>query len=257
MLKAAFIDSREPEHIQRLTFGGVPCVVTALDTGDLWASCDDGELLVIERKTPSDLLASISDGRLFMQAMKMRERTPWAYVVITGVLAPTHDNKTYVEGKLTSWNWDAIQGALLDVQEAGVHVVSCAHENGYSDAVLRLERRNRGERVLNTAPAAKGRIISPAETALIGLPGIGLERAQDLLEYTNNSAAHAIAWLTWLDTFGDVAGIGPGIKAGVRRALGLADSESLTVWSDEAAQYMKQTLLEQARADVRKELVTV
>lgn len=52
-LQALIIDSREPEDIQQLDFG-CPSVVTALECGDLWASCADGELLVIERKTPSD-----------------------------------------------------------------------------------------------------------------------------------------------------------------------------------------------------------
>ncbi len=254
MLKGVFVDSREPEHIQKLTFGGVPCMVTALDAGDLWASCDDGELLVIERKTPNDLLASIGDNRLFLQTQKMRGRSAWAYVVITGMLTPSHDGKTIVNGKVTGWNWHSVQGALLSVQEAGINIAYCEHDNQYEQTVMQLAARNRGEKVL--APSVPARVMTAAETVLTGLPGIGLERAQDLLQYTNNSAAHAIAYLTWLDVFGEVAGIGPGIKQGVRRALGLADGESLTVWSDEAAKYMRQTLTEEARADVQKGLVT-
>ena len=116
MLTAAVIDSREPQHIQALTFGGIPTVIAPLEAGDLWASCTDGELLVIERKTTSDLLGSIADGRLFQQALKMRERSQWAYLVITGYLQPTHDGKTLVQGKATGWDWNAVQGALLDVQ---------------------------------------------------------------------------------------------------------------------------------------------
>ena len=250
MLTGIFVDSREPTHIQRLTFGNVPCVVTALDAGDLWASCDDGELLVIERKTTSDLLGSIADQRLFQQALRMRERSRWAYVVITGYLQPTNDGKTFVQGKATGWDWNAVQGALLDVQETGVQIVYCEHDNGYEATVQRLAKRRRAGRVLNnTARAA--RVMTAAETILTSLPGIGLERAQAILE-TFPTAAQAITWLTWPGTAAEIAGIGDGIKAGVRRALGLSQSESLTVWSDEALADMKNIM----RAELAKELVT-
>lgn len=250
MLTGCFIDSREPEHIQKLTFGGVPCVVTALDAGDLWASCADGELLVIERKTTSDLLGSIADGRLFQQAHKMRERSQWAYLVVTGFLQPTHDGKTFVQGKATGWDWNSVQGALLDVQETGVQIVYCEHENGYEATVQRLAKRSRGGRVLmNTARTA--RVMTAAETIMTSLPGIGLERAQAALEEFP-TAALALAWLTWTGTIGDVAGIGDGIKAGVRRALGLTQNEWLTVLSDEALADMKNIM----RGELAKELVT-
>ena len=78
----------------------------------------------------------------------------------------------------------------------------------------------------------------------------GLERAQELLD-AHLSPAHALAWLTWLDTFGEVAGIGKGIKTGVRKALGLADGQELTIWSDEARRYAKEC----AEGEARKELV--
>jgi hypothetical protein len=56
VITAALVDSREPQWMQSLTFGGVPTVVTLLDSGDVWAVTDDGHTLMIERKTPSDLL---------------------------------------------------------------------------------------------------------------------------------------------------------------------------------------------------------
>jgi ERCC4-type nuclease len=250
MLTGCFIDSREPEHIQRLTFGGVPCVVTALECGDLWASCTDGELLVIERKTTSDLLGSIADNRIFQQALRMRERSQWAYLVVTGYLQPTHDGKTFVGGKATGWDWNAVQGALLDIQETGVQVLYCEHDNGFEAAVQRLAKRDRRGRVLNNT-ARPARVMTAGETLLTALPGIGLERAQDALKEFDRPA-QALAWLTWTDTVVEVAGIGNGIKAGVRRALGLEQGETLTIWSDAALADMKQQLINQ----VTKELVT-
>lgn len=250
MLTAAVCDSREPEHIQKLTFGGIPTVVAPLEAGDLWASCTDGELLVIERKTTSDLLGSIADQRLFQQALRMRERSQWAYLVVTGFLQPTHDGKTFVQGKATGWDWNAVQGALLDVQETGVQIVYCEHDNSYEATVQRLANRSRAGRVLmNTARPS--RVMTAGETILTSLPGIGLERAQAILEEFQ-TPAQALAWITWPDTVVEIAGIGNGIKGNVRRALGLSQSESLTVWSDEALADMKQQLINQ----VTKELVT-
>lgn len=226
-LSALMIDSREPEEIQRLDFGA-PSVVTALECGDLWASCTDGELLVIERKTPSDLLASIGDNRLFLQVQKMRERSRWSYVVITGWLTPTHDNKTFVNNRLTGWNWDSVQGALLTVQEMGVNVAYCADDHHYPKVVGWLARRERGAKVLPPAEHSV-RVMSPGERVLTALPGIGLERAQQLLEH--RTPAHALAYLTWVENeyreIDRIAGIGAGIKANVRQALGLADGETL------------------------------
>jgi ERCC4-type nuclease len=250
MLTAAVLDSREPENIQKLTFGGIPTVVAALECGDLWASCTDGELLVIERKTTSDLLGSIADQRLFQQALRMRERSQWAYVVITGYLQPTHDGKTFVQGKATGWDWNAVQGALLDVQETGVQIVYCEHDNSYEATVQRLAKRSRAGRVLNNT-ARPARVMTAGETLLTSLPGIGLERAQDMLGEFDRPA-QALAWLTWQDTVLEVAGIGAGIKGGVRRALGLDQGESLTIWSDASVAEMKQQLINQ----VTQELVT-
>jgi hypothetical protein len=45
-LTGIFLDSREPPHITSLKFGGIPVAVTTLDTGDCWASTNDGARLV-------------------------------------------------------------------------------------------------------------------------------------------------------------------------------------------------------------------
>lgn len=239
MLQAAMIDSREPEHIQQMKFGAAPVVVTLLEAGDLWASCDDGSLLVIERKTPNDLLGSIGDNRLLLQAQKMRERSTWCYVVITGTLAPTHDGKTLVNGKLTGWAWASVQGALLSVQELGVQIVHCAHDNDYAHTVQVLANRHRGGQVLT--PVNTARVMTPAERLLTGAPSIGLERAQAVLEHFHGNAARGLCWLTWLDTVTEVGGIAEGIKRNVRQALGLAADEELTVWSKLATEYYERT----------------
>lgn len=227
-ISAIMIESREPSHIQRLKFGDVPTVVTALEHGDLWMSTGAGELICIERKTPSDFLGSIKDGRVFPQCAGMRARTPWAYVVITGQLAPDYAGKTLADGRLTGWDWASVQGALLTIQELGVGVVHSQGESDYEATVLRLADRKRGNEYV-MAPKHDARVMTAAEIILTSLPGIGWDRAQDLMHQFHQRPAEAIAWLTWLGTFGEVAGIGRGVKTQVRKALGLQDDEELFV----------------------------
>lgn len=235
-LSAVMIDNREPAHITNLKFGGIPAVVTTLETGDLWASCADGELLVVERKTVNDLLHSIKDGRLFNQAAKLRERSPWAYLVVTGALTHSLDGHIIVDRGNTQWRYDDVQGALLTIQELGVSLIHCRDDSEYEAAIIRLAKRERcKDKVI--APRSQGKLLTPGEQILTSLPGIGLERAQLLMNEFQGDTGHAISWLTWLDTFVEIAGIGNGTKAGVRRALGLAENEWLTVFSPEAVSY--------------------
>lgn len=228
MINAVMIDSREPTHIQALKFGGVPTIVTALEHGDLWMSTAGGDLVCVERKTPSDLLGSIKDGRVFPQAAGMRARTPWAYVVITGQLAPDYAGKTLADGRLTGWDWTSVQGALLTIQELGVGIVHSTADSDYEATVLRLADRKRGNEYVMT-PKHDARVMTAAEVILTSLPGIGWDRAQLLMTHFDGRAGEAIAWLTWLGTFGEVAGIGRGVKSQIRKALGLTDDEELFV----------------------------
>lgn len=235
-LTAVMMDTREPSHIRALQFGGVPVAPVALDCGDLWASCTDGELLIIERKEPNDLLASIKDGRLFQQAAAMRQRSPWAYVVITGVLSDSMDGRVITANRTSGWRWSDVQGALLTVQDLGVSVMTCAGDEQYEAAVLQLARREREPQKI-LAPRTASRVLTPAEQILTSLPGIGIERAQVLLDHWEGNPARALVWLTWLDTVLEVEGIGNGTKHAVRRALGLGPDEWLTVFTPEAARY--------------------
>lgn len=234
-LTGVMLDSREPSHIQSLRFGGVPAIVTTLDCGDCWASTDDGAMLCIERKTPSDLLGSIKDGRLFAQVAAMRERSQWSYLIVTGLLAPTLDGMTMADGRTTGWRWDAVQGALLDCQELGVSLLHCQSDAHYEEAIIRLARRSRKD-TKPIKPRVQPHVLSDAEKILISLPGVGLDRAKLLVDEFE-SAASAIAWLTWLNTYHDVAGIGDGTKHSVRKALGLKPEEWITIMYPEAIQY--------------------
>jgi len=224
---AAMIDSREPAWVQGLTFGGAMTTVTMLEHGDVLVTTDDGALLAIERKTPTDLLNSIRSGRLWPQLAGMRLQTPWSYLVVQGTLGPTAAGGVYAGSRGgTGWTWASIQGALLRAQELGCMVVE-AQDGAFEDTVIRLAARShRNEAAIE--PVRTPRFYSDAESLLAALPGIGLDRAQALLAYTH-TVGWALNWLTDLEAPGHVSGIGPRTRETVRQALGLVDDEVLSV----------------------------
>lgn len=225
VIQGVLIDQREPHWVQQLKFGDAPTAVVMLDTGDLHVACADGTVLIIERKTPEDLLASIGDGRLFNQAANMIATSPWSYIVITGYIAPSTTGRTMLAHQETQWDYNAIQGALITAQELGVRVVFTANESDFAACIVRLAKRGRSQ--VSIKPTRQAQLLSPGAQVLSSLPGIGLDRALDLLKQFPN-AAYALAYLTAPDWPGEhITGIGNGIRNGVRQALGLEENLKL------------------------------
>lgn len=226
MLTAVLIDQREPDWIKRFTFGNALVVTTLLEHGDFQITCDDGAVVLVERKTASDLLASIADGRLFAQASGMIQASRWSYLLITGEITPTRDGKTIADGIPTGWNFASVQGALLSVQEMGVFAVWCGGNTQVESTITQIANRSRNEQTV-IAPARAPVTLSSGEAALIALPGIGLDRMDALMQHAG-TPAQALEFLTDITTNG-IAGIGPQTKSKVRKALGLVGDEKLTV----------------------------
>ena len=231
---SALVDQREPaEILEQVTRGLAPAVVESamLAAGDAWLACADGAMLVVERKTPSNLLNSVRDGRLFNQAREMREISAWCYVVITGVLMPGTDGRVWIGREaIGGWNWNSVQGALLTLQEAGVGVLTLRGDDEYADALGRLAGRKR--ETMRIPPVRDMRITTPGEQILSALPGIGIERAGAILEACATPALALVSLTTHLadrDNPLAVPGIGAGIRAKVRAALGLPDDTELAI----------------------------
>lgn len=223
-IQSILIDHREPHWMQRIAVEGAQTVVTQLQCGDVWVAAADGKLLIVERKTADDLLASIADGRLFDQAAGMVNMTPWSYIVVQGQISPTRDGKTLADGAPVNWRWAAVQGALQTVQEMGVAVIYLNREpEEFTAFLVRLAARDRGS--VRTGGARKVELLAPGMALLMALPGIGPDRAKILLEQAG-TAAYALEFLSDGVT---VAGIGDGTRAKVREALGLMDGTKLEV----------------------------
>lgn len=225
MLRAVMIAHNEPEWCKRLVVGGVAATVATLPTGDCWLATDDASIIV-ERKTLPDFCASIpeQDGRLFNQVAEMTQASPWAYVVVTSI-PQAAGGKVILNGKPSGWQWSSIEGARLTIQEMGAYTVFLPDESAYGPALLWLANRDRGP---VRVTARRGiELESPAERILTSLPGIGAERASDLLQHCG-SVAWSLQYLTGNDK-NEIPGIGNATRASVKNALGLEKDTFLQV----------------------------
>jgi len=227
MISAIIIDDREDREHPEYKLLFPVASVSRLDHGDFLVATSDNQMLVVEHKTVSGLCQDIADGRLFNQCAglaKLREQGMWPYLLIDSPLIVEQGTGSLVMNyKTTGWNFGAVQGALITIQEMGIMII---HANGEADiapTVERLARRERGE--LHIHPARTPRILSAGESVLASLPGVGWEKTRALLDYCK-TPAWAISYLTRLGENG-VPGIGDGIKRSIRRALELEEGTEL------------------------------
>jgi ERCC4-type nuclease len=238
-IQAIMIDSREPSWVQNLKFGGIPTAVIALEAGDIHAITDDGHLIIVERKTPDDLLGTLSEQRLFPQMARMAqmrytqglaEQTSniWPYLIITGNLTATASGNVVTDHRDTAWSFASVQGALLSIQEMGVFVNQCASDSDFEATILRLGNRDR-KGVQYILPPRPAQGLGAGVNLIASLPGIGVERALEILKWAG-SPALALAGLTDLDI---QAPIGMAYRRKIRQVLGLKDTQQLECFPDE------------------------
>lgn len=181
----ATIDANEPKWAKELKFDGAMTNVAPLDAGDYKLICSDGMIVLIERKTPGDLLNTIKEGRLFPQVEKLLNEPGivWPYLLITGELKSDKNQKVIVPGHgVTGWNINAIWGVLSDVQEMGVTVTFCQSDSYLKEALVRLSKRDRSKKKIEPRREFEG--CEDWEKVLLAFPGMGpttLQKFKDAL----------------------------------------------------------------------------
>jgi len=243
-IMALQIDTREADWILRWQnspppiFADVLILNTMLENGDAKVYCADGKILNIERKTPNDFLSSIPNDHIFDQTQRMiqeRQNTgEIPFLIITGeILRNPQTGNCIIPGSKygEGWNWNAVQGALLTIQEAGVPVVYCGGDMDYADCLIRLAKRNKSVTIIN--PIREIFPLTPQERVLCSFDGIGPELAAEILKRCSD-----VSWA--LDVLTDMSkdapkiqGIAQGRKQQIRKTLGLPDNARLMVASTE------------------------
>lgn len=193
------IDSREPLGIQndlRARFPGAQVVSLGLSSGDLLAVLPNGALVIERKETPSDLLGSLRDGRLFDQCLNIPRLARFPFLLLDGDLKYSANDRVMVSRngfgwQESDWNKSSVEMALfkaqamgmLLVREADVIVAGC---QTYADKVARLIDWCQTADAVHVSQ--RSCIANPFESQqaeldfLAALPGIKEERAAGLLK---------------------------------------------------------------------------
>ncbi len=142
------VDDREPETTaSRLETYGLNAQVARLEAGD-YCFYPHGSKFLIERKTISDLLASIQ-GRLQTQIHKMLADSDRAFLLREGAFrrssggqveyySPRHP-QAGKDGFVTSqWGWLAWTGIAIDIQMMGVGLIDCYNLGEYPQEIAQF-----------------------------------------------------------------------------------------------------------------------
>jgi hypothetical protein len=208
--------------------------VTTLPLGDsatLLMMCSDGQMLAVRYCTARELLSQIRDHALLPAMLQLRERSAWAYLIVAGELRHATTGKTLVSNgdsaghATTGYSWNALQGALLSVQESGVHIIQIGRESDLATTLQTLAARSRS--TAKVRPMRDMLFVQPAEDLLLSIPGIGDATCERLLRFTGGSAGRALDCLTQPEC--DIPDVPAKIKHATRAALGLKDHEYLAV----------------------------
>ena len=222
------IDSNEPDSIK---FGlpvelGIDATITPLDAGDIML-VEEGNVMLIERKAASDLLNSVTNGRLIDQASRMIGMCQFPLVLSHGSLRPDDKGKVVCEGRTTRQGWFSLQMALVSLQAGGVMHLHVEQSHLLPKTIVYLQNWLRKDIHLKVDRRDAIPFLKPhvGVQILASLPGIGMQKANDCYKYYGK-AGYAIAELTHQDGTWP-KGIGKGIVKKVRDALGFEDNEWL------------------------------
>src|SRR3954453_13367491 len=174
------VDHRERNSTipEALTEAGLDVRVTDLPVGDYVL----GPGLAVERKGPDDLGASIRDGRIFDQAVRLQSAFAQAVLML--------------EGEPRGITEDAWRGAVCRLVEDGFTVLHSLDAEDSAAWIIRLAKaaRRAGPTTRNDGPRRAPRHPSAqAEVMLSVVPGISSTMARSLLAAYGSLAAVAAA----------------------------------------------------------------
>lgn len=173
------VDHRERNSVipSALVAAGLDVQLSDLPVGDYVL----GHHLAVERKGPTDLGASIRDGRLFDQAVRLQAAFPQAVLLLEG------------EPRIAE---DAWRGAVCRLVEDGFTVLHSLDADDSAAWLVRLAKRARriAPTVRTEGPRRSPRHPSAqAETMLSVVPGISPTMARSLLSAYGSLSAIAAA----------------------------------------------------------------
>ena len=143
------VDSREPEStLSRVQAYGLDAAVALLPAGD-YAFFPHKMRVLIERKTISDLLSSLSSKRLVTQVHRMLGESDLSILLREGAhrrgpngrvefYSPRHPDAGDDGFVVSGWNWESYSGMMLDLSLLGLVIHDCPVLGEYPAEVARI-----------------------------------------------------------------------------------------------------------------------
>lgn len=238
-----------PKVVAELEKNFSQVIIANLNSADINIPLDDGSVLAIERKTPSDFLSSISDGRLFHQAELMSKQAKYCAIIITGrFIYGDKDDMAYIkdeDGKVekTNWRGSSVRASMIVLQYSSVPVIFCPPKkfcqtiSELYNTVNKPDERQavRKKRIITFPPVDEG------VEFIAQIPGVGLKLAESLMLFAGKmegkeddygSVATALHWLSILvqiDKAERPAGWGPAKILNARKFFGLDSNQYIAM----------------------------
>lgn len=196
------LDSREkmPSMAKNFASVGYEVVREALPCGDI---CVPEIGLLIERKTTSDLLSSISSKRLMIQVNEIMEQDiAYKCLLIEGIM-----NRDWVKGQIklfagkfwmpSHFHPKAVANLLWTMQKRGLIILSSSSAFDSSclvNSLIQYELSKDTHKGFNMFFKQTAETLDEQKTRLIvNLPGVSVERGKAILEFYQNDVMKALS----------------------------------------------------------------
>ena len=205
-MASVIVDDREPPRIaERLAALGLTVATSRLDAGD-YQTFPHGLNVIIERKTISDLLGSLSDRRLVAQAHKIVAAADIPILLREGAfrkgvtqmveyLQPRHPDADATGWVRTGWAWASYQGMMFDLKLMGI-LIWDTYDLGSAgdDIAIIVESLHRDEHKWIKERERPSLLTADRQYrdnvwGLCAFPGIGPETAETLIKHYGSFAA--------------------------------------------------------------------
>lgn len=202
------VDSREPIDIA--SYMNEATRVT-LPLGDYVFFSHDNKKVVIERKTPGDLLTSLQTGRLQDQLKRLVEDCDYPFLLIEGHMFATEDGFVRFKSQTLKWKFTSVQNILITAQLSGVYLVFSDNRRCTAAVVEAMFNYFQKEEHLSLLRPKVFRpfpddLTTIREMIVAAVPGIGPELSKRLIETFGTPAE---VFLANKEELMKVEGIGP------------------------------------------------
>jgi ERCC4-type nuclease len=223
------VDGREPPHVfEAFSAENVPFIRTNLDVGDFEISDPEkGVAVIVERKTWSDLVSSLTGQRLGEQTARIVEKC--RETGARPVLLVEHEKVPGWEGAHGGTSNKFVECTLVKYALEGFSVVRTKNVNHTKDVVLWMLDRCKNGKVPSFTPdytfrgEAGGKKFrkkdygNPWQTMLTAIRGVSPAKAKDIAAKYPNALELSNALRESSDL--KIKGIGKKLSSDIRKAL--------------------------------------